>query len=457
MKKIANKIKKVNRKKMDKTKMDKMKTGKTKINKMKTGKIKMDKTKMDKTKMDKIKMGKMKTKKEKDITKSIIKNKIYMDNNATTAVHPIVISAMNQIMKKYYANPSSSHILGIQARKSIENSRLIIANIFGVKPGEIIFTSSATESNNLLLRGFFLSNLNKGKRILLSPIEHASVLQTCGDLEKRYGAILEYLKVDKYGILDLEDLEKKLKMYKDIIICTVMGANNEIGTIEPVKQIGYLCKKYHVHFHCDATQYVGHYIIEPKKMGICSMTFAGHKMHGPRGIGGLYLKGCSGICSCITGGKHEHGLRAGTESPYLAGGLAIALKYNISRREAIENKVLKMRNYMRDMLIDKIPNIIINGHPTLHKFNTLSVCLQDINSRDFVKNLSLFGICMNVGSACSLGNRSKVLEAIGLPIEVENGAFRISLSEYNTMKECLYVVKVINILYNKLKNSKTKK
>jgi cysteine desulfurase len=383
--------------------------------------------------------------------KTIIKNKIYMDNNATTAVHPVVISAMNKIMKKYYANPSSSHILGIQARKSIENSRSIIAGVFGVKPEEIIFTSSATESNNLILRGFYLLNSEHKKRILLSPIEHASILQTCLDLEKKYSAKLEYLKVDKYGIIDLDDLQNKLKKFKDIVICTVMGANNEIGTLEPIKQIGMLCKKYGVHFHCDATQYVGHYIIKPNKCGISSMTFAGHKMHGPRGIGGLYLKNCSGICSCITGGKHEHGLRAGTESPYLIGGLAIALRYNITRRNAIENKVLAMRNYMRDALIKRIQGIVINGHPTLHKFNTLSICLPGINSRDFVKNLSLFGICMNVGSACSLGNRSKVLEAIGLPLELENGAFRISLSEYNTMRECIYVVKVINAIYDKLK------
>ena len=368
-----------------------------------------------------------------------------MDNNATTQVHPCVIKYMTRILRDIYANPSSSHQLGRIGKKYIQNARKTIAKLIQVPSKSIIFTSSATESNNLALRGYFMNNRKRGKHIIISPIEHASVLKTCEDLVRKFGAKLSFIPVDEYGIVDTNALKKLIR--KDTIICSVMACNNEIGTIQPIAKIGEICHKKGIFFHCDATQYIGHYRIHPQKYHIDAMSFSAHKMHGPRGIGVLYIKNKSMICPCTTGGGHEMGMRAGTEATYLMCSQAYCLKFNLKRLENTKKKVKKMKNGMCKKLKKLIPNIIFNGHPIKSKYNTISICLPNIDSRKLLPALDKRGICINVGSACSMGKRSKVLEAIGLPEELEKGAFRISLSEYNTPAECNRVCQVLAKLY----------
>lgn len=384
---------------------------------------------------------------------------IYLDNNATTIVHPEAIKCMIPYMNKWYGNCSSSHGFGKKCKKKLEEARKIIAKLLYVNPYELIFCSGATEANNNCLRGVYAyikTNKilgNKRPHMLISPIEHASILKTAEDL-KRYGVCIEYLKVDNEGFINFDDLKNKIK--PTTVLIAVMSDNNEIGTIQKpniLYAIGKLCKKNNIHFHCDATQTIGHRLFYPKKYFIDSMSFSSHKFHGPRGIGVAYINKNNHniIPCCSTGGSQEWGMRGGTEN--LAGimGMTKALQISLTNLDQKRKKIKKMREYLKLKLINNIPGIIING-PKNHlyvKDNTLSICLPYIDSRKLLPMFDKYKICMNIGSACSLGKRSHVLMACGLPIELEKGLLRISLSEYTTFKDCQYVIHVLTKLYKK--------
>lgn len=380
---------------------------------------------------------------------------IYLDNNATTKVHNEAIKYMIPYMNSLYANCSSSHGFGKKCKKSLDNARHRIAQLLKVQDNEIIFCSGATEANNNCIRGVhaYIKTKkilgNKKPHMLISPIEHASILKTAEDLKKRHGVCIEYLKVNNEGFIDLQDLQNKIR--PTTVLITIMSDNNEIGTSQKhLKKIGLLCKKNNIHFHCDATQTIGHRLFYPKQYYINSMSFSSHKFHGPRGIGVIFINKQKNniIPCCSTGGSQEWGMRAGTEN--LAGimGMTKALEISLQNIEQKRNKIRKMKEYLKIQLIKNIPNIIINGpkNPLYAKDNTLSICLPNINSRQLLPKLDKYGICINIGSACSLGKRSHVLMACGLPIEYEKGLLRISLSEYNTFKECKYVVYVLTKL-----------
>jgi len=378
---------------------------------------------------------------------------IYMDNNATTRVHNIVIKNMIPYMNKYYGNCSSSHAFGKECHKHLDKARNKMAKLLHVKPCELIFCSGATEANNACLRGIFNKRKHKGRHILCTSIEHASILQTCEHLKKNCRAKITYIPVNKYGIVDYSSLKRLIR--PTTIMCIVMSENNEIGTRQPPKlmrKIGELCKRKKIHFHCDATQTIGHRCFNPKNYLINSMTCSAHKFHGPRGIGCMFIDSSSDYDACCsTGGKQEGGKRAGTEN--LAGiiGMVSALSYNMSRLDKTQKHVKKMREFMKKELEFLIPEIVINGpkNPRHCKFNTLSICLPDINSRKLLSYLDKYRICINIGSACSLGKRSKVLQACKVPEELERGLLRISLSEYNSLKEVKYVAKILAKLYYK--------
>ena len=380
---------------------------------------------------------------------------IYMDNNATTRVHNSVIRYMIPFMNEIYGNCSSSHGFGKRCKRYLEHARKKIAKSLKVMPQEIIFCSGATEANNNCLRGVFAANKHRGKHIIVTGIEHASILKTCEDLKKRHRAKITYIPVDKHGFVTYKSVIKCVK--PDTIMCIIMSENNEIGTRQKpsiLKKIGNYCQQNNIHFHCDATQTIGHRLFYPKKLNIGSLVFSSHKFHGPRGIGCLFIDSKSSIIPCCsTGGMQEWGKRAGTENLAAIMGMMYALNMNLekNRLQHTQIKILRMRKFMKEYLCDHIDNIIING-PTnqkLCKFNTLSICLPNINSRKLLPYLDKFNIYVNIGSACSRGKRSHVLKACGILEEYERGLLRISLSEYNTMKECKFVCKILCKLYSK--------
>lgn len=385
---------------------------------------------------------------------------IYLDNNATTRVHPEAIKCMIPYMEKWYGNCSSSHGFGKKCKEYLNNSRYRLAKLLHVKPSELIFCSGATEANNNCLRGVYAyvkANKLLGQKkphILISPIEHASIIKTAEDLHKRHGVCLEYLKVNSEGFIDLNDLFNKIR--PTTILIAVMSENNEIGTRQKtkvLKKIGKLCKRKGIHFHCDATQTIGHRWFFPKDYNINSMSFSSHKFHGPRGIGVAFINSHNLLPCCSTGGSQEWGMRGGTEN--LAGiiGMTKALEISLTDLNKKRKKIRKMREYLRIELEKLIPGIIVNGPKNVIyvKDNTLSICLPGINSRKLLPMLDKYRICINIGSACSLGKRSHVLMACGLPIELEKGLLRISLSEYTTLKDCYYVAHILHKLYKQEK------
>lgn len=377
---------------------------------------------------------------------------IYMDSNSTTQVDPVVGNKVGDCIKKYYANPSSSHHPGKTCRKIIDQSRDTIADLLNVKPCEIYFTSGATESNNLALRGLYLQNKKRGNHIITSKIEHASIMKTCEDLEKHFGCRVSYAPVDRYGMIHPKTIVKMLTPKTTLV--SIMLGNNEIGTIQPIKKISKIIKQYNpkIHFHCDATQMVGKYIIHPKHLGIDSMSASGHKFHAIKGCGFLYLRDGCPIKACETGGHQEHQIRSGTENIHGIMSLGMAMDRNLKdygKVQKTHQKIQRIRDFMEQELRKQIPNIVVNGHPKKRMVNTLSICLPNINSRNLLTELDKYGICLNVGSACNQGARSWVLKSIGLPVSLEQGALRISLSKYNTLKEAKYVVDTIAKLYNK--------
>lgn len=385
---------------------------------------------------------------------------IYFDNNATTRPHQQVIKKVVEAMNLCYANPSSSHTLGVKAKSEMENARKILADALDVSTDQLCFTSGASESNTMILMGFVekyghknMSTSTGTVRIITSPIEHASVLSCCNEITRLApNFVIDYVDVDKYGIIDLDDLEGKIR--RNTVLITIMAANNEIGTIQPITEIGKIARKHNIHFHCDATQVAGKFQIYPSSSFMDSMSMSAHKAHGPKGIGALWMrKGCS-CARLIHGGKQEGGRRAGTENvPGIAGyGEAIRINFlpgNLEKIKALEN----MRKYIRDAVV-KMFDAKINGPPEIRTKsgrliclpNTLSFSVPGIDSRKMMKSLAINGVCLNVGSACNLGKRSKVMQAIGLSEDLEAGTFRVSLSIYNTMEECKKFIKILDDL-----------
>jgi cysteine desulfurase len=385
---------------------------------------------------------------------------IYMDNNATTKPHNFLLKRL-QTVSDIYGNPSSLHPEGLKAKEAITDSRQIIADMMGIEPEEIIFTSSATEANNLVLRGCTKCVHRCNRHIITTSIEHASILQTCKDLQSSGKCKVTYLTVDTQGLIKLDELEEKLRSIKEVTLTSIIGANNVTGVIQPVAKIGGLCRKYNSIFHVDMTQLVGKLPIHPKELGIDIMSFSGHKFHCIKGIGGLFvdaeIKGR--LHPCITGGGHEFHLRAGTENVPGIIMMALCLRYNIGNPDVALKRYQKighMRNVLQEAIIVRIPGCVVNSKDAPRMYNTLSICLPGIDSHELIEYFNSKGVCISIGSACS--NLSEhggdyVLEAMGVPKFLQNGAIRISLSEYNTLSECR---KLVNML-EKIVSQKTQK
>ncbi|SHD77227.1 cysteine desulfurase NifS [Schnuerera ultunensis] len=388
---------------------------------------------------------------------------VYMDNSATTPVKQEVLDEMLPYFTEKYGNPSSIYTLGSQSRNAVEISREKVAKALNAKTNEIFFTAGGSEADNWALKGVAYANRKKGNHIITSKIEHHGILHTCEYLEKQ-GFRITYLDVDEYGIIDLKELEKTIT--DETILISIMFANNEIGTIQPIKEIGRIAKDKGIYFHTDAVQAVGHIKIDVDELNIDLLSLAAHKFYGPKGVGALYIRQGVKIDPLISGGAQERNRRAGTENvPGIVGmGKAIELAYeNLDEKN---DKLIRLRDRMINKIFDKIDHVRLNGHPTNRLPGNVNVCFEFIEGESLLLSLDMAGIAGSSGSACTSGTLepSHVLLAIGLPHEIAHGSLRLSLGDFNTEEEVDYVVeKLIEIvarlrsmspLYEKVKEVK---
>jgi len=352
--------------------------------------------------------------------------RIYLDNAATTAVAPEVLEAMLPYFTQVYGNPSSIHATGREARKAVDAARKQVAAAIGANPQEIYFTAGGSESDNWAIKGAALANQAKGNHIITSSIEHHAVLHTCQWLEKN-GFEVTYLPVDEYGRVRVEDVEKAIT--DKTILITIMAANNEIGTIEPIAEIGKLAREKKILFHTDAVQAVGAIPVDVNEWNVDMLSMSGHKFHGPKGIGALYIRKGVRIETYMHGGAQERAKRAGTEN--LAGivGMGKAIELAVANLESNAARLTAMRDRMIEGILAAIPECRLNGHPTERLPNNVNVSVRYIEGEALLLRLDLAGISGSSGSACTSGSLdpSHVLLAIGLPHEIAHGSLRLSL------------------------------
>ena len=375
--------------------------------------------------------------------------RIYLDHAATTPLAQEVLEAMKPYFSEKFGNASSLHSFGQEARDAVENSRKIAAKFLGARPTEIIFTSGGTESDNLALKGVAFANKSKGNHIITSKIEHPAIEEPCKWLEK-HGFKITFLPVDKNGLVNPADVEKAIT--KETILVSIMHANNEIGTIEPIEEIGKICKKHKVYFHTDAVQSFGKIPIDVKKMNIDLLSASSHKLYGPKGIGLLYINQDVKIEPVQHGGGHEQGLRSGTENvPGIVGfAKAIELAEKNMKKEA------ERQTNLRDKIISeilKIQGAQLNGHPTQRLPNNVNVSIKGVEGEALLIRLNEKGVGVSTGSACSTKSLapSHVLTAIGLTAEQAGGSLRITLGKDNTEQEIDYTLEQLKSIINSLR------
>ena len=371
-----------------------------------------------------------------------MKRFVYADNAATTPVSQTVLNAMLPYYTEKYGNPSSLYAVGREAKKALEEARENVANHLGALPNEIFFTSGGSEADNWAIKGVAHELAKKGKKhIITSKFEHHAVLHTTEALEKE-GFEVTYLEVYENGIVKPEDVEKAIR--EDTALVTIMYANNEIGTIQPISEIGAICKKHGVLFHTDAVQAVGNVKINVKEENIDLLSLSGHKLHAPKGVGALYVRRGIRLPNLISGGAQERGKRAGTEN--VAGIVALSVAMDEAYANLGERNARLIR--MRDRLIEgtsKIERSRLNGDAVKRLPGNFNMCFEGIEGESLLLKLDFAGICASSGSACTSGSLdpSHVLLAIGLPHEIAHGSLRISFSDQNTEEDVDYILEVL--------------
>lgn len=376
--------------------------------------------------------------------------KVYLDNNATTKVDEEVVKAMMPYFSDYYGNPFSLHLFGNETGLAVTEARQTIADLIKAKPSEIIFTASGSESDNLAIRGIAKAYKHRGKHIITSTIEHPAVKNTFIDLMED-GFEVTMVPVDENGVMILDEFKKALR--EDTILVSVMHANNEIGSFQPVEEIGKITKERKIIFHVDAVQTMGKVEIYPEKMGIDLLSFSGHKFHAPKGIGVLYKRDGIRFAKVITGGNQEGKRRPGTSNvPYIVG-IAKALKMATENMKEEWVREETLRNYFEDEVSKRIPEIKINGKGARRLPGTSSITFKYLEGESMLLNLSLRGIAVSSGSACSSDSLqpSHVLLAMGIPAEYAHGTLRFSLSKYTTKEEIDYTIEALVEIIGKLR------
>ena len=351
---------------------------------------------------------------------------VYLDNSATTKTDEVVIKEMLPYLTENYGNPSSIYKIGRENKKAVEEAREKVAKVLNCEPSEIYFTAGGSESDNTAIRGIAYSYKNKGNHIITSNIEHPAVLETCKQLE-REGFEVSYIGVNEKGILNIDELKNAIKPTTTLI--SIMFANNEIGTIEPIKEIGQIAKENRIFFHTDAVQAVGSVKIDVKEMNIDSLSMSAHKFYGPKGIGVLYVRKGIRFNKFINGGHQERNKRAGTENVAGIVGLGKAIELAYEDLDEHNKKIKELRDYYVEQVKEKIPYIKINGDMEKRLPGNSNISFKFIEGEGLLLNLDLKGICASSGSACTSGSLdpSHVLLAIGLPHEIAHGSLRISI------------------------------
>lgn len=376
---------------------------------------------------------------------------IYLDNAATTQLHPEVFKAMEPYFMELYGNPSSIYQFAQKTKNAIEEARRDLAEIINSKPEEIYFTAGGSESDNWAIKSIMENYASKGKHMITTKIEHHAVLHTAEYLEK-HGYEVTYLEVDENGLVSAEQVETAIR--PDTVLVSIMAANNEIGTIEPIKEIGAVTKKHGVLFHTDAVQAFAHIPLDVVDMNIDLMSVSAHKIHGPKGIGFLYVRKGVRIGVLLHGGAQERGKRAGTHNVPGIIGMAAAAKRLNQKMEEDTKEQIALRDYAIERIQNEIPFALLNGDPVKRLPNNVHFCFRFIEGESMLIMLDYKGICGSSGSACTSGSLdpSHVLLAIGRPHEIAHGSLRISMSEYTTKEEIDTTVEELKVIIERLRS-----
>ncbi|MEE8619264.1 MAG: cysteine desulfurase NifS [Dehalococcoidales bacterium] len=376
--------------------------------------------------------------------------RIYLDYAATTPTHPEVVKAMLPYFTDAFGNPSSIHFHGQEAKGAIEEARVKVANLINARDEEIVFTSGGTEADNFALKGVAFANEDKGNHIITSSIEHHAVIEPCKLLEGR-GFSVTYLPVDEYGLVEPDEVRRAIT--DKTIIISVMHANNEVGTIERIAEIGKIAKEAEIYFHTDAVQMVGHIPVDVNELGVDLLSMSAHKLYGPKGVGALYIRKGTKLVAFMHGGEQERRRRASTEN--LPGVVGFGKAVELAGQEMSEEE--KRLTYLRDQLVkglmERIDHTRLNGHPTMRLPSNVNVSVDYVEGESMVLNLDLEGICASTGSACSSSSLepSHVLLAMGLSHEQAHGSLRFTLGKWTTEEEIRRVLEVLPRIVAKLR------
>ena len=375
----------------------------------------------------------------------------YFDNAATTKISKEVMDSMLPYLNEIYGNASSIYSIGREAKKAIETAREKVAKAINADSKEIFFTGSGTEADNWVIKGIAFANQHKGKHIITTNIEHHAVLHTCEYL-KKFGFETTYVPVKENGIVDVNDIKDAIR--EDTILISVMFANNEIGTIQPIKEIGELAKEKNIYFHTDAVQAIGNIPIDVKELNVDLLSLSAHKFHGPKGVGVLYIRDGVNIDNLLHGGGQEKRRRASTENTAGIVGLGRAIEIATENIDEKVKYLTKLREKTINGLIENIPDIIVNGDREKRLPGNVNVCFKYIEGESILLHLDQYGICASSGSACTSGSLepSHVLLAIGLPHEIAHGSLRLSFSEENTEEEVDYLLEKLPPIIKNLRN-----
>ncbi len=376
--------------------------------------------------------------------------RVYLDYAATTPLHPEVAKAMLPYLNEVFGNPSSLYSYGQEAKRAIESARAKVAEFIGAKPEEIVFTSGGTEANNFALKGVAYASESRGDHIITSSVEHHAIIEPTKFLKRR-GLKITYLPVDEYGLVNPDDVRKAIT--DKTILISVMHANNEVGTIEPIAEIGKIAKEAGVPFHTDAVQTVGHLPVNVNELGVDLLSLSAHKLYGPKGIGALYIRKGTKIIPFLQGGDQERGRRASTEN--VPGIMGLSRAIELARPELDEEvkRLTALRDRLIQGLFERISHIRLNGHPQKRLPNNVNVSIEFIEGESMLLNLDLDGICASTGSACSSSSLepSHVLLSMGLPHEKAHGSLRFTSGKWTTETDINRVLEVLPQVVNKLR------
>jgi cysteine desulfurase len=378
------------------------------------------------------------------------KRRIYLDHNATTPVHPEVLEAMLPYYKDKFGNASSIHGFGREVKVALEESREKVAKLINADPNEIYFTSGGTESDNLAIKGTAFANRKKGKHLITSKIEHHAILESCKFLGKEEFEVT-YLPVDKYGFIDPDDLKKAMR--KDTILVSMMYANNEVGTIEPLEELSKITKENGVYFHTDAVQAMGKLPVDVQRLNVDMLSVSAHKIYGPKGVGAIYIRKGTRITPWSHGGSHERSRRAGTENVPGIVGLAKAVEIAYRDMEEQSRYLRNLSEAFYKKLTQAIPDVFLNGDLEKRIPNTLNLSFKAVEGESIILSLDLKGVAVSTGSACASGSLepSHVLSAMGIAPEIAQAAIRFSFGRENTMEDVEYVVEILPEIVSRLR------